>query len=137
VTKQSSRKHGTHVEQGEHDPLEERRGFIQRALERLVQVRAKLARVLACRGLLEVRAHEPEYDTLEEHARLLRLHVRYEDACRGMRCLRRPALGRGEREYACPRGERRDDFEWLGKRAGAVAAQELADSAHTHAHQYG
>ena len=118
----------THVEQGKHDPLKERRGLVQRSLERLVQVRAKLACVLARRGLLEVRAYEPEHDALEVYARLLRFHVRYEDARRGMRSLWRPSLGRGQRENACPCRERRDDFEWLRERAGAVAAQEFADS---------
>ena len=54
----------THVEQGKHDPLEERRGLVQRALERLVQMRTKLACVLARRGLLEVRTYEPEHDAL-------------------------------------------------------------------------
>ena len=130
----NTREHCTHVEQGEHDTLEERRGFVQRALERLVQVRAELACILARRGLLEVRAHKPEHDALEVHACLLRLHVRDEDTRRGVRGLGRPLLGRGEREDACPCGERRDDFERLGKRAGAVTAQELTDSARTRTH---
>lgn len=112
----------THVKQGEHDALEERCGLVQRALEGLVQMRAQLARVFARRRLLQIRAHETEDDTLEEHARLRWLHVRDEDPRRRVRSLRRPLLGRGEREDACPRGERGDDFERLGKRAGAVAS---------------
>ena len=99
-------------------------------------MRAELARVLARRWLLEISAHEPEYDAFEVHARLLRFHVRDEDARRRVGGLRRPILGRGEREDARPCGERRDDFERLGKRAGAVAAQELADSARTPIYGY-
>ena len=82
---------------------------------------AQLARVLPCRRLLQIRAHETEDDALEEHARLRRLHVRDEDPRCRVRSLRRPLLGRGERENACPRGERGDNFERFGKRAGTVA----------------
>ena len=91
-------------------------------------MRAQPARVLPRRGLLQIGAYEAENDTLEEHARLRRLHIRDEDPRGGVRSLRRPLLGRCEREDARPRGERRDDFERLGKRARAVASQELADS---------
>jgi hypothetical protein len=84
-------------------------------------MRAKLARVLPCRMLFQIRTDETEYDSLEVHARLLRLHVRDEDPRRRMRSLGRPLLGRGEREDACPCRERGDNLEWLGKRAGTVA----------------
>ena len=86
-------------------------------------MRAKLARVLTRRGLVQIRAHKTEHDALKIHACLRRLHVRDEDARGRVRCLGRPLLGGGEREDACPSGERGDDFERLGKRAGAVATQ--------------
>lgn len=88
-------------------------------VERAVTLAACLADVLAQRV---------EQDALEEDARLRRLHLRDEDARRGVCGLRRPALGAREREDARPRGERRDDLEGLWKRAGRVFGEEEAHS---------
>lgn len=68
-----------------------------------------------------------EHD-LEEKTRLGRLHLRDEDARRGMACLRRPVFRMCEGEYAGPLWERRDDFEWLRQGPGFIPGQHLADS---------
>lgn len=78
--------------------------------------------------LADVLAHRVEEHALKEHARLRRLHLRDEDARRGVRGLWRPALGPGEREDARPGGQGGNDFERLRERAGGVFGEEEADS---------
>ena len=88
-------------------------------VERAVALAARLADVLAERV---------EQDALEEDARLRGLHLRDEDARRGVCGLRRPALGARERKDARPRGERGNDLEGFWERAGRVFGEEEADS---------
>lgn len=72
--------------------------------------------------LANVLAHGVENDTLQEDARLRRLHVGDEYPRCSTSRLRRPVLRPREREDTRPCWERGNDLEGFGERAGLVFA---------------
>lgn len=109
-------------QQGEYDAFEERGGFVERLLQRVVQVDVEFL------GVGDVGLDRGEEHRVEEELRVVRLG-RDEDARGRVHGVWRPVLGACDGEEGFPGGDCGEDLEGLGEFAGFVAREDEADFA--------